>query len=376
MRGPLLLALSLVLASGCANDPATAPQPDAGQAALPYEAAGNSTLPALAFLAGEFNQTLVYEDSFTVPDTCLQDDCRQVAEFDLTPQVPADAPVELALSLEGTTCLDAWVSIEDGGSVRDVGADNTGLAAHVVRGDTGTVTLYVRNCSLLSGELGATSAPFRAEVRTAVRPTVLPTRVPVSVQLAAGDRLLSMGEDVEELVVYAPGQQPVRIEKPFEFTAGTAGTHVVVALGQGEAMLHGPGIPMTALPILTTTGTPRALQSGQDLSWDVEVPGIPLWITIELGTEGGTATGGPPLSYMGGYTLSAAQAGAAFFEAQSPDCVTPCSINVGGRSLSRYGSGLLADGMGIGPIAFKVTNTQSMGYQTTESVTWVQPVAA
>lgn len=379
----LPVVVLLVLAAGC-SEPATPQDTDdaspIGTPGLPPgvgEARATDNLPALSFAAGEHDETVTFDGTFASPDPCFlpgpgQDGCTGL-EFDLTPQVPADAPVSITPAITSNNCVDARVRITEGDSVTEfyIGNTDTAFTQRIVRTEAGTVTLVLHNCNFLSTETGAT-VPVQAQVRTTVRPDVMAPGLPVTVQLAAGDRLLAMGDGLEEFVVYPPRMDPVTVGDPFQFNVTPdlpAGQYLLFARGGTEFMVHGSAAtPLVALPLQYAYGEPRPVPSGQDLTWDVDVPGVPLAIGILLASEG-SPTGG----YIESYTLTASQDGEAVFTLEESGCTPMCLITPPTAYSTRgYGSGFLPEGIGRGPLTFLLSTSQSMGYTVEETVVWVR----
>ncbi len=389
MRPFWILLVALPLLAGCTAEPAPATEPEAAPSdpasaeavAQAFSGSGStSQLPALRFTAGDYNSTVAFSGDFPNPNTCIIDYCaEQTLTFDLTPQVPADAPVDITATFQSDTCLDARLVIEDGDSSRQVSGnsiDADELGVRIVRSPAGVVTLSLRNCSTFAGDLAATSTPVTAEVRTAVRPTVLPTYVPVALELKPGDRLSAMGSDLDDFIVVPPGGAPVHLLGPFEFNVsaeGPSGTYVAVALGDGEAMLHGTPAGMQALPLRWASGEPRPIPSGQELTWDFEVPGVPLWIYVNLEThyEQGSTTSA---SALGDHEVVVTQQGAEVLRADQSGCVIPCALSLPtGYQYWNYWSGYLPESFTSGPMTVAITNTMAQGFDAYESYAYVQP---
>lgn len=387
MRVILALVLAAAFLAGCTAEPAPATDPEAVPSnpasaeavAQAFGAGSASQLPALRFTAGDYNSTAVYTGDFPNPNTCILDYCdEQTLTFDLTPQVPADAPVDITATIESDTCLNSRVRIDDGDSTREISSNNfddAEIGLRIVRSPAGVVSLILWHCLTIENDPSATSIPVSAEVRTAVRPTVLPTYVPVALELKPGDRLMAMGSDLDDFIVVPPGGAPVHLLGPFEFNVsadGPAGTYVAVARGAGEAMLHGTPADMQALPLRWASGEPRPLPNGQELTWDFEVPGVPLWVYIHLEThyEQGTTTSA---SALGDHEVIVTQQGAEVLRADQ-SCTIPCGLSLPtGYQYWNYWSGYLPESFSSGPMTATITNTLAQGFDVYESYAYVQP---
>lgn len=374
MRLPVVLLVALALA-GCASDPAPAAEPQAspGDAAagfrLPVDAAAQ---PRMRFAGEESSQTVAYQDAWPTPDTCFPNACpEQEVRFDLTDQVPAEAPVDLTAAITTRDNFGAWLEVTDGSVVR-LSQDEHGVAATLVRKPAGEVTLVVFHGSVLSAEPGATTVPVTAEVTTVVRPDTVPAFLPMLIDLAVGDQLLAMGPDVEELVVVPPGQDPVHLLDGFGFNVSAsmpAGTYLVMVKG-GEGMLHGPNATLRPAYVTWAAGEPHALPSGQDVAWTTSVPGVPIAVGISIFSEPG---GAPGVNYLGAFSMHASQRGTELVLMET-NCPAVCNLGVSpfGYSSSSSGSSLLPEGMVRGDIDVVVTNSMSAGYYAQDWVAYVE----
>lgn len=377
MRPTWILLFALALLAGCTETPAatdapvpeTAATPAPGGAKAFLELANGTALPAIGFDAGDYNSTVTFTGDFPNPNTCTVQDCpEQTLSFDLTPLVPAQAPVDLTVSFDGDPCIDARLHVEDGETVRDIGDQDSldsDLALRLVRSPAGTVTLVLRNCSLLAGDLGATSNTVTAEVRTVVRSEVLPMFSPVSLTMAPGDRIQAMGNDLEDLVIVPPGLNPIHLLGDFDFTVAAgmpSGRYVVVALGQGEAMLHGTVGPMRALVVHIALGEPADVVSGQPLSFEVPTQGVPLYAGLVLRSKP-LAEGIAVMSFMGDHEVTFALDGTEISRAGESGCAVSCGMAVLGSNSWSYNTGYLPETLKPGTLQVTLTNAAANSFQ-------------
>lgn len=382
MRLALLAVLTLLLA-GCTGQTAdTAPEgaaagPSLAEGAAPFSGGSLSDaegLPPMRFAAAAFESAVVHEETFTAPNTCMLADCEeQVRRIDVTPQVPADAPVELAVVGESDVCLDLTLEVVDGSMLRYEGG-NGGLSATLFRTSAGTVTLLARNCSFLPGSLTANQVVAHFEVRTVVRPETVPTYLPVAVVLAPGDAIVATGDAVEALVVVPPGGRPVHVaQAPFAFNASTqdgAGTYVVVVQGAGDATLTGTNATLRPLAVQVARGTPRPAGSGSPVTWDFEAPGIPLVVGVVVVNDDSGPVGGGAYA-RSNLDLSVTQGGVELVSASSGGLLP--SIGLAGRTQSAYYSAYLDERLAPGTCTASVSYGTQHGMLAFDVVFWVAP---
>lgn len=378
MRPFLVLLLATALLAGCADSgrPADAPQAQDGPAELqPTEAAGGDG--RLGFGVPDYNQTTLFQASLEPPQPCITS-CPDLSQaFDLTPQVPAEAPVELTVTVSDD-CTYAELESDGASFIRYVGTEQ-GISATLVRGASDTVSLVLGRYALCGDPTAAT--PVTAEARSVVRSDVVPAFLPVVLRLAPGDRIRAMGEgsaDIKDFIVIPPGQSAIHhLDDPsFNVTADMPTGEYVVMVTGGEAMLHGPSVTLRPARFLHQLGDDRAVTSGQDLAWTASVPGIPAFAVLYLATgESGGLTGGTTLSYDSGYTMAIRQAGKDLASDEEDACVLPglpCRMNgPGGQSTRAIGTGLFPEGMGLGDLEFAVTSDAGQGMHAYELVGYI-----
>lgn len=384
---PLLAGVVLLLVlSGCsappeANDATATVDPDAPF--VPPSQAG-ATLPRLRFAAADYEQTATYDGSFEMQGCVVIQPCdgREV-RFDLTPQIPADAPVELAAAMtvaSSSGCVFSDLEVVDT-AIQRLSAQQEQLAANLVRQPSGTVTLVLGACGIESVTPNSPAVPVSAEVRTVVRPDVLPPYMPVTVRLAPGDRILAMGEgsaDLDAMVVVPPGLDPVHLldEPSFNVTEGMpSGDYIVVVKG-GEAMLHGPNVTLVPAPLHHFLGEARDLPSGQAASWSTKVPGVPAYaaLIVEMGRPG-SGVDDPNVRYMSDIRLSISQAGTEIAAYEQPSCTAPglpCQVNgFGGYSSTSMGTAYFPESLRPGEVGFEAESSMSQGVVVYELIAYV-----
>lgn len=376
--------VAVALLAGCTEAPPAAENESASSDPASAEAVGQafgsgaSQLPALRFTAGDYNSTAVYTGNFPNPNTCIVDYCdEQTLTFDLTTQVPAQAPVDLTVTFDGNNCISALLHVEDEGVEREIHAGelNGDLAGRLVRSTAGTVTLILRNCSMFAGDLGATSNPVTAEVRTVVRADLLPAYAPVSLEMAPGDRIMAMGSDLEDLVIFPPGGNPIHLLEKFDFTVEAdmpSGRYVVVAVGQGDAMLHGTVGPLTALAVRVENGEPTDVVSGQPLTFEVPTQGVPLYAGLVLRSSP-VAGEAAIMSFLGDHEVVFALDGTEIARAGQSGCVTTCGMAIVGVNSWSYGIGYLPETLKPGTLQMTLTNTASNSFEAYPYMGYVQP---
>lgn len=385
MRPFWISLVALALLAGCTEAPPAAENESLSTTATgtggaeAFQQLGQDNLPALRFEVGEYNATRTVEGSFPTPNTCFIQDCpEQALTFDLTADVPANAPVDLTLTVDSASCVNAMLTVEDSGSTRQFYASGLdGLALRLVRTAAGVVTLALSQCSILAGNLGDTTVPVSAELRVVVRPTVLPSYVPIALDLVAGDRLLGMGEDLEDLVIVPPGRDPIHLLGPFTFNVTDdlpAGRYVVLAKGGGEAMLHGTAQGgMEALIVKSQTTAPRAIVSGQEWIEEIALTGIPLYAGVMMNTQRNAEVSSAG-AFMGDYAVTFRQDGTDLESYSETGCAVSCTgFTVLGYSSRSFPLGYLPEGLRPGSLSISITNQASNAYEASTYVGYVEP---
>ena len=363
-----LAAITLALLAGCAS-PAeqTATQvsdalEDAGDAP-----ASTTRIGQLRFPGEETNSTATFSGEFPTPNLCAEAECPEsTLRFDLTPQVPAGVPVEVSATLDSDACLDARFELAQASLLRST----DGLAALLVRQEGGSVTLVVRDCSVFAGGLTDTTVPVEGEARTVSRPDLLPVFVPVAVDLQAGDRVEAKGEDLSDFVVVPPGLPPLHLadEPSFVVADGLpAGRYVLVAMGSGTVELRGADRLLRPLEVKLALGEERDVASGQDLSWDFALPGVPLYIGLAVYTSQEQQD---VASARGAESVRMECSGrevAAYVESYPLP-----SFSIGGSSSRSLNSRYLDESL-VGPCTAHVKVDPAVGLKARERVAYVEP---
>ena len=293
----LVVAAALVAAlvlSGCAsNDPPTADSLVDGQPGVPGTGTTVVDEPVrLRFASGDYEGMAAGEASWGPADVCFPTcPASALKTFDLTAIIPADAPVELTVTIDGTAFgtlegTDASVLQQDSGDEDDGTGENdfsNVLSALVVRAESGTVTLTLRSFSFPPDPQG-NSATW--EARSAIRADVLVPFVPALLTLSPGQQLNLTSPNVEEAILIAPDGRVERVQSaPFVVTANATGPHVLLMLGEDVSQVLGPnGTVLRAKRIAHQMGEPHALTTGQEATWSFDAPGIPVYAGIEIST--------------------------------------------------------------------------------------------
>lgn len=366
-----LAAVAVALLAGCASPAEQAATRVGDSLEDPDDApASVARIGQLRFPGEEANSTVAFSGEFPTPNTCfVEDECPEsTLRFDLTPQVPAGVPVEVSATLDSDACLDAWFELTQASLLRYT--DGGSLAALLVRHEGGTVTLAVRDCSLFAGGFTDTAVPVEAEARTVSRPDVLPVYVPVAVDLQAGDRVEAKGDDLSDLVVVPPGQPPRHLadEPSFVVADGLpAGRYILVALGSGTVTLRGADRLLQPLEVKTVQGEERDLASGQELSWDFALPGVPLYAGLVVYTSEEQQD-----------VVSARGAESARLECSGKEVATYAessplpSLSIGGFNSMYIRSGYLDDSL-LGNCTAHVKVDPAVGMKAMEHVAYVEP---
>lgn len=273
-----LACLCALVLAGCAapSEPAATSALDGTVASQSPTAVARATNAAIRFSGEAFTGELAGKVAFaTPPDGPFR--------IDLTSIVPADAPVALTVTLDGYGY--ATLEMAQAGS-NGVTRDTNGLSALVTRAPEGTVTLVLSSRSFM-GAAGQTSHDVHYVAATVVRPEILPAGLPATVELVAGDVLQVRGDGVTSVVVIAPDGTYVRDEsQPFEHNATLPGAHTLVALGAGDATLHGPNVTYGARRTQWVAGDTVPL-GADGAQWTATPQGLPLQVRIHVQSDDG-----------------------------------------------------------------------------------------
>lgn len=335
MRLSLTVALvaSLLLA-GCSAE-------GGGETPLTATVAGDEpgipytdTRVPLRFATPDYEGSQSDTASFTIQEQCIMLDgsCSGGERlFDLTPIIPADAPVELLVKVYGANAdlefTDAFAIGEDQEGYGEYDGEATTFAPIVVRGASGTVTLHVYNPGGFSVPPEPNpSAMYQAT--SVVRSDLLVPGVPATLRLQPGERLNLTSELIEDVLLIAPDGTPTRDDSaPFELVAnGTAGDYTILMRGGEATSVYGPNVTMTARVLAYVEEAPHALSSGGETTWDFPVQGIPVQVglTFKSGPSPVPFLFGSPTSFVTDFALSvAAPTGAVVVEADNDEFCGP-----------------------------------------------------
>lgn len=330
------MLVALVFLSGCTTDDPAASATDSFATAAVDAAPFLAKATPLRFASGHYNGTLHGEATFSIAEQCilLQDGCGGGEEvFDLSSIVPADAPVELVVDVQGARAsmefIDASYIGESEGEFQGQG---TSFANIVVRGASGQVLLHVYN----PGGFGfppnpAPTASFDAN--SVVRADRLVADVPASLHMRPGQSINLTSEDVEEAVFIAPdGAVERRTAAPFTFTAnGTAGDYTILMVGQGSTAVTGPDTELKARRMTMLQSEPQALASGSATMWSLATEGRPLLVGLWIESVPAPAAG----FFSVGSTMTQFEAtltgpGNVVFVDETMQCTPFCGFAFGG----------------------------------------------
>lgn len=373
MRAAWALAIAFVL-SGCAaeNSPSEPLGEESGTDPLTTLLAPESPI---RFASGDYEAIYNDEATFAVTDGCFFDcNGNAVQAFDLTPYMPADAPVELSITIQGDGSIFAYMESVDADSVyydQDDDGQVTTISALMVRSPSGTVTLHV--AARLFQFPPSETRVATIEVRSVVRAGVLVPYMPAAIELAAGDSINFTGLDVDGVVLLAPDGTLVRDETaPFTVSAnGTSGTYFAIVQGDGPAQVFGPNTTMLAKRITYVETEPYDLSSGQ-ANFDFTPEGRPLWVGFGIQSQENPAAGDwSAAAFVSSYDVTiTAPGGQAVVEA-SDNCGSPCDFTVIGYMYEGYSSNYIDESLVPGTYSVAIT-AQGAGI---EAIAWYSYIA-
>ncbi|MEK6975613.1 MAG: hypothetical protein AABY18_04635 [Candidatus Thermoplasmatota archaeon] len=333
MRKVLVLAAVILLAGCTSKDPNS----DDASAGTSTDLAGTAPFLApptpLRFASGDFEGNLTGEATFSITEQCFFD-CANGGEevFDLTPIVPADAPVELIVEVDGARAdlefVDAFAMGADEDGFTGSGSS---FAVIVIRGASGSVFLHVYN----PGGFGFPPEPNPTasfQAHSVVRADRLVASVPAAIKLQPGQTLNLTDEDVEVGILIAPdGTMERDVTAPFTLTAnGTAGTYVVLMFGGDSTMVTGPDTTLTARRLAFVQDDPKPLTSGSATTWSFTPASRPLQIGLDI-TAAPTAAGFSVGSTMTQYEVTVTGPGNVEFISESQSCTPSCGFVLAGN---------------------------------------------
>jgi hypothetical protein len=289
MRWTLALVAALLL-SGCASKGA-----DPAAAGIPATdlAAGNvtQTMFPLLFAGGTREASIPISETFVASDACFFGfpDCVGNAErtYDLTPVVPADVPVEMAISLESPGDINVDFEFTDAQFIQVSEESNGGsesIDATVVRAATGTLTLVLT--FQFPRPDSAQGFAVAGTVHTVTRSDVVPPLLPVAVQLGPGDVVNATGDGLEQFVAFAPNGQTLRaVQYPFSLQVpedGPSGTWFLVADADEAVRMTGPNQTLSARLLQYTETEPVPVAANQATTFTMDVAGHPFQAGVVL----------------------------------------------------------------------------------------------
>lgn len=274
MWKPALIVVALLVA-GCADEtPTAAPDaPSGAPAAAPFLA----KQAPMQFASGAFEDNMTGEATYSITDQAILGVNDGEVIFDLTPIIPAEAPVEMTITLDANANLEFIEATATGDT-----SFGTDFAFIVVRAPAGQVLLHVYNPGGFFPPNPAPTATFNA--RAVVRPDAVNPGIPVIVKLGGSDVVNVTGEDIDQVLVLDPQGTVQRIEAaPFMVAAnGTAGDYTLLVMGEQPVQLLGPDTTLRAKRLVVLEEAPHALTSGAETTWSVAIEGRPLAAVLVL----------------------------------------------------------------------------------------------
>lgn len=389
MRLLPLLAFALLLMAGCSSKPsapaAAAPQPaGGGDGGAPQP--GNDTLYLLQFAGGYREAELPVAVTFAQTDTCLflgRSVCPEKS-VDLTPIVPPGVPVELSVTLAVNSNFNAYITGDDAVSIvqysSDYGSGTISIDVLLIRGGEGAVALTVQ--PVFPSADGAAAGPSATgTAHSVVRASVVPAYVPVAVELNPGETVNATGDGLEQLVAYPPGGgPPVRdLTAPFGFqvpASGPAGTYILFATADEAVRLMGPGPNRTlsAHRLVYLQTDPVDLVSGQEATWDMAIPGLPVEAGVVLESKDTVPDCCSAGSFVGSRAVSLTAPGNVQVIMDHYDCmlVVACSMTLLGNTSEWYGAPFLDEHLVPGTYTASVKADQTNASQAFSWALYIQ----
>jgi hypothetical protein len=309
----------------------------------------------MRFAGGDREATLPVQVDFGPADACFLQDlgvCPQARKtVDLTPVIPADAPVELSITLKGNGNYNFDFATTDATLLRSDENYQSGtilLDATLVRSGSGTVTLVV-DFEFASVDAAAQGAGLKGTAHSVARADVVPPFVPVAVDLRPNDTLATFGGSVQQLVVFPPGGLPALrdLTVPFNVTIpadAPAGTYLVMVAGDDATTLFGPDAPLKAHLLAFVQGPPTDLAPNGETAWDFTLDGQPVEAGVLIESkDAAPGVGGPVLLGSHSVTLTSPQNVDVLGGAGGSTCLATCGFTALGRESWAYGSPFLEE---------------------------------
>ena len=286
MRRSVALVATLVTAlvlSGCSSAD-DAPTEAVGIAATDLTANSlNQTMFPLRFAGGTREADLLFTETFGQTDGCLIEfpACPAASQraLDLTPAVPAEAPVELTIKTDQDSSVDLELMASDTTILKmseEGTASGTSLNVLLVRAPSGTLSLQLT----LASSINPNGATVVVSVHTVSRADVVPAFLPVAIELGPGDVVNATGDGLEHFVAFPPSGEPIRsLQYPFSLTVpaeGAKGTYYLLASADEAVKLLGPNRTLSARLLDFVQTEPVDLAPNQATTFTMDVAGFPL----------------------------------------------------------------------------------------------------
>jgi hypothetical protein len=373
MRSVLVVVLFLLLA-GCASPKEPTDSTDGGKNPAAAALASPAPVP-LRFAAGNFEALNTFKKTFQPTDICtFQCNGAGIQRIDLTPFIPANAPVEISVTTTSDGSVDARLDYKDAQPVRQSRTGGQGgadvISALVTRADSGAVELILQR---EFGFRGATPVDANVEVRSVVRADVLAAGVPAAVNLAPGAVINFTGEDVDQAVLLLPNGEILRdVVAPFSFTVpnGTSGESVLMVVG-GDANVVGPNVTMTAKRVAMTVGSLHPVQNGAPTKWDFSTEKTPLLVGVAFARTQGVSF--ISVAALGPYSIKVTAPGNVPVIERSSNCngiPLSCANTLffAGSTSPAFSSQFLGEYLKAGTYSVEIAAQQATGYSAYEYV--------
>lgn len=324
------------------------------------------------FASGDFEATATFEATFQATDACLPV-CvgNAVQDFDLTPLVPPNAPVELTAKLASTGAgTGIFLELQDVDQLEASGdPGSSGLSALLVRGESGSVTLRVLQFIQFPPQPEPQTA--RVEVRSTVRAALLVPGIPASLRLTPLDALEVKGDGLRQLAILDPAGVMVRtLVAPFAFTVpadAPAGLFTILVDADETVRVSGPDVTMAARRVQTVAGEPRTLALGEPTTWSFDALGQPLAIGLIVESEPGPTGRSSAGNFVAGFTATVTTPGNVQILDIQESCASPgCYIPLGTFTYS-FRTPLLDERLDPGAYTVSITVDSGNGIQAYET---------
>lgn len=341
-------AVALLLLAGCASDPPAASVADPIDGAAPLDGPdeGNLTLTPLRFAGEDREASLPIEMTFAATDQCLLGfTACPYQRVDLTPLIPVDVPVELSVTLQVNTNVQGGVTGSEEVSFVmysvEENQDRLRFDVLLVRSAAGVVEL-VLGALVPSMDQLQSGGLITGTAHTIARADVVPAYVPVAVPLGPGDVVEARGGGLEQLVVFPPAGDAIRVTTaPFqvELPADAAdGQYFLFAVADEAVRMSGPNATLVAHRLVHLWGDPVDVPMAQETTWPLEIPGFPLMVGLEIQSKRNVPDCCGVASYMGPRHVTVTTPANVEVVAEDVDCLPfmGCPLNPIGTSSNGY----------------------------------------